>query len=270
LRPLRLLTALAVVVLAAYAGAVGYLFAFQRHYVFKPGHDVRLPQSVGLAEAEPLALTMADGTELRGWYRKPSAGAPTLLYFHGNAGSVADRADRFRQVLSSGFGLLAMNYRGYGDSGGSPSEAALVSDGVALFDWLAQRDGPIVIYGESLGTAVAVAVAAQRKGSALILEAPFTAALDIAAATYPWVPVSLLMRDPFLSRERIREVEEPLLVVHGTADQVVPVALGRKLFDRAGEPKRLVIVEGGAHNDLWSRGLWPAVLDFLKSEKVLP
>jgi fermentation-respiration switch protein FrsA (DUF1100 family) len=99
-----------------------------------------------------------------------------------------------------------------------------------------------------------------------VLEAPFTAALDIAHATYPWVPVSLLMRDPFLSREGILSVDEPLLVIHGTADKVVPVEMGRALFMLAREPKKLAIVEGGSHSDLWDRGLWPLVLGFLRTE----
>ena len=125
-----------------------------------------------------------------------------------------------------------------------------------------------MVYGESLGTAVATYVAAERPAQALVLEAPFTAALDIAAATYPWVPTKLLMRDPFLSRENILRVDEPVLIVHGTDDKVVPVEMGRSLFALAHEPKELAIVEGATHSDLWDRGLWPIVLGFLRSEGV--
>ena len=138
----------------------------------------------------------------------------------------SERAPRFKQVAESGFGVLGMSYRGYAGSGGSPSEAALFSDALEIFDWLAARSGDIVVHGESLGTASPPTLPPSAPAAALMLEAPFTAAVDIAAATYPWVPVSLLMRDPFLSRDHIRRVEEPVLILHGTADRVVPVDTG--------------------------------------------
>ena len=180
-----------------------------------------------------------------------------------------ERAPRFKQVAESGFGVLAMSYRGYAGSGGSPTETALFSDALETFDWLAARSDSIVLHGESLGTAVATYVAAERPAAALVLEAPFSAALDIAAATYPWLPVSLLMRDPFLSRDHIRRVDEPVIILHGTADRVIPVESGRRLFEAADEPKELVIVDGAGHLDLWKSGLWPIVLDFLKKNGVV-
>jgi len=256
------------VALTLYLGAVGYLYVFQRSYVFVPGGDFASPAEKGLDGVEVVTLAARDGTELTGWYAKPSPGRPTLLYFHGNAGNVSGRAKRFRQVLDSGFGLVAMSYRGYPGSGGSPSEAAFFSDSLQVFDWLAAKMPEIVVYGESLGTAVATYVASERPARALVLEAPFTAALDIAAATYPWAPTSLLMRDPFLTRENILRVEEPVLIVHGTGDTVVPVDMGRQVFALAREPKNLAIIDGAVHNDLWDHGLWPVVLGFLRTEGV--
>ncbi len=253
---------------AVYLIACCYLYAFQRSYVFEPGGVLATPSEKGLAQVEVVTIRVRDGADLTGWYGAPAPGRPTILYFHGNAGNVSGRAPRFRQILDSGFGLLAVSYRGYPGSGGDPSETALFSDGLEIFDWLAKKTPDIVVYGESLGTAVATYVASERAGRALVLEAPFTAALDIAAATYPWVPTSLLMRDPFLSREAILKVDEPLLVVHGTDDKVVPVEMGRRLFALAHEPKKLAIIDGGAHSDLWDRGLWPIVLGFLKLEGV--
>ena len=265
---LRSAAAIAALLAAAYLAAIGYLFAFQRDYVFKPTGALASAAEKGLPGVEVITLKTADGTTLTGWFQPAEPGKPTLLYFHGNAGNVSERAKRFRQVVDSGFGFLAMSYRGFAGSEGSPSESALVSDGLEIFDWLAKRSDAIVIYGESLGTGVATEVAAQRQARALVLEAPFAAALDIAAATYPWVPVSFLMRDPFLSREHILSVEEPVLVIHGTADQVIPVEQGRRLFDVAHEPKSLAVIEGGTHSDLWDNGLWPIVLEFLQKEGV--
>ena len=253
---------------AVYLAACGYLFVFQRDYVFKPSGTLAAPAEEGLPGVEVITLSAKDGTELTGWHQAAKPSLPTVLYFHGNAGNVSERSDRFRQIVGSGFGFLAMSYRGYAGSGGSPNETALVSDGIEAFDWLAERSDSIVIHGESLGTGVAVEVAAARQPRALILEAPFTAALDIAAATYPWVPVGWLMRDPFLSREHITQVHAPVLIIHGTADAVIPVEEGERLFAVAKEPKELLVVEGATHSDLWERGLWPIVTEFLAKNGV--
>jgi fermentation-respiration switch protein FrsA (DUF1100 family) len=268
-RLLRAALSIVAVGLAVYLAAVGYLYLFQRDYVFAPGGTLATPAEKGLASVEVVTITAADGTELTGWYDEAAPGLPTVLYFHGNAGNVSGRAPRLQQIAESRFGFLAMSYRGYPGSEGSPGEAGFFSDALEAFDWLAARTPDIVIHGESLGSAVATYVAAERPARALVLEAPFTAALDIAAATYPWVPTSLLMRDPFLSRDNILRVEEPVLILHGTEDRVIPVAHGRKLFDLAGEPKQLAIVEGATHSDLWDRGLWQAVLEFLREQDVV-
>jgi len=171
------------------------------------------------------------------WYAPGAPGLPTLLYFHGNAGNMSERADRFAEVLKSGFGLLAVSYRGYPGSAGSPSEAGFFADALTAFDWLATRTPDIVLHGESLGTGVATFVASKREARALILEAPFTATVDIAAATYPWVPVAYLMTDQFRSRDYIKQVGEPVLIVHGTADTVDPISYVKDLFELGGEPK---------------------------------
>jgi fermentation-respiration switch protein FrsA (DUF1100 family) len=215
-----------------------------------------------------VTFTTADGTALTGWYAESAEGRPSVLFFHGNASNLSARADHFRQILASGFGLLAASYRGFPGSGGSPSEEALLADGLELFDWLAERTGEIVLYGESLGSGVAIHVAAERPARALILEAPFTAAVDIARATYPWVPVGFLMHDQFISRDRIGRVDEPVLIVHGTEDWVVPVGHGRRMFEAARQPKELRVFDGSGHHDLWEAGLWQAALEFLEKNGV--
>ena len=264
-RVLKAVAGIAAILAAFYLTAVGYLFVFQRDYVFEPGGTLQAPGEVGLSGVEEIRIKARDGVELLGWYQPAASGMPTVLYFHGNAGSLSRRAEHFRQITQSGFGLLAMSYRGYPGSGGSPSEAAFLSDALEIHDWLAERTDNIVAYGESLGTSVATYVASEREVRALVLEAPFTAALDMAAEAYPWVPVSILMRDPFLSREYVTRVDEPVLILHGTADVVVPVEHGRNLFEAAHEPKSIEIIEGGGHSDLWDRGLWEKVLAFLKA-----
>ncbi|HEX2256789.1 MAG TPA: alpha/beta hydrolase [Afifellaceae bacterium] len=255
---------------AAYLAIVGYLYLFQRSFVFHPGGALLSPAEAGLPQVGNNRLTMPDGVEITAWHAPPRPGMPTLLYFHGNAGNISYRAEHFRQILESGFGLMAPGYRGFPGSGGSASEAALVADALVLYDWLAERGGPIVLHGESLGSGIAVAVAAERDVAAIVLEAPYTAAVDVAAEIYPWVPVAWLMKDQFRSRDLIASVDAPLIIVHGAADRVVPSRHGERLYQMAGEPKRLVVVPGAGHEDLWTSGLWPTVLSFLRDVEVLP
>jgi fermentation-respiration switch protein FrsA (DUF1100 family) len=264
----RVLAGLLVTMAVLYGGAVGYLYLFQRDYVFHPGGALALPAEKGLPEAEVVSLKSDDGGTLTGWHAPARPGNPTVLYFHGNSGNMSERSSRFRQILDSGFGLLAVSYRGYPGSSGAPSEAGIFADALTSFDWLAERTPDIVLHGESLGTGVATYVASQRDARALILEAPYTATVDIAAAAYPWVPVGYLMTDQFRSRDHIRDVREPVLIVHGTADTVIPVEYGKRLFAAAGEPKELAIIEGARHDNLWDRGLWPLVLQFLQKNGV--
>jgi len=195
--------------------------------------------------------------------RASRADAPTVLFLHGNSGNLSNRADQFRQILDSGFGLYAPTYRGYPGSEGTPSETAMIADALAHFDRVEAAGAPIILYGQSLGTGVVAAVAAERDAEALILEAPYTGAVDIAAKSYPWLLVSLLMKDPLLTRERIGNVTEPVLIVHGTQDTVVPFAHGETLYGLANNPKEMAVMEGADHRDLWARGLWQRVLSFL-------
>lgn len=265
----RLLLVLIAVIVAAYVGAVGYLYVFQDSFVYEPSGTLKTPAEEGLPSVEVIEMRMADGTPLTGWYEAADAGRPVLLYFQGNSGNISGRADRFRQVLGSGFGLLAMSYRGYPGSGGAPSEKALFSDALEIYDWLAGRTSDIVIHGESLGTGIATYTASQRPEEALVLEAPYTAAVDIAAERYPWVPVRLLMRDQYRSDDYIDEIDTPLLIVHGTADTTIPVRFGERLYEMALDPKEIAIIEGATHDNLWENGLWPTALAFLQQNGVI-
>jgi fermentation-respiration switch protein FrsA (DUF1100 family) len=265
----RILIGIVAIVVVAYVGVVGYLYFFQESFVYEPSGTLETPTEKGLPSVEVIELTMADGTPLTGWYKTAEAGEPVLLYFQGNSGNISGRADRFRQVLDSGFGLLAMSYRGYPGSGGKPSEKAIFSDALEIFDWLEERTDDIVIHGESLGTGIATYTASQRPEEALILEAPYTAVVDIAAERHPWVPVRLLMHDQYKTYDYIDETDTPLLIVHGTADTTIPVRYGEELFEMALDPKELFIIDGATHGNLWENGLWPAALNFLQENGVI-
>lgn len=249
----------------AYVAAAAYLYVYQRSFVFKPSGRLETPAEKGLSGVDVVDLQASDGTRLKAWYSKAQDGKPTFLYLQGNAGNISGRSDRFAKILAGGYGLMAPSYRGYPGSGGEPSEEAFISDGVLAYDWLNERSDDIVIYGESIGTAVAVPVAAERNPTAVVLEAPLSAAVDLAAEQYPWLPVSFLMKDQFRSRDRVGRIDEPLLIVHGTGDTVVPIDQGRDLFDHAAGEKTMHVIDGAGHGDLWDRGLWPVVDAFVGS-----
>lgn len=262
-------TALRVIVtiLAGYALAVTLVYAFQRSLMYFPYKAVPELAAAGVPGIVETTLTTSDGLSLLSWYRPPAGpDLATMVYFHGNAGSIQWRAGKMRPYLDAGYGLLLVGYRGYGGNPGSPTEEGLYRDGRAALDHLAALGVPadrIVIYGESLGSGVAVQMAAEREIGALVLEAPFTSAADVGAGAYPFLPVRLLIRDRYDSVTKIADIGAPVLIVHGEADRTVPVRLGRALFAAAREPKQAVFIPGAGHEDLYDFGVAREVLAFL-------
>jgi fermentation-respiration switch protein FrsA (DUF1100 family) len=252
-------------VAAVFGGFVALMYVAQRALMYHPEALRTLPAAAGLFDLQEFVLDTADGEKVIVWYAPPQRDLPLVLYFHGNAGALRYRADRFRALTGDGYGLVALSYRGYGGSTGSPSEAGMIADAQAAYAFAAAcvPAERIVVFGESLGTGVAVALAATRRIGRLILEAPFTSAVDIGAQVYWYLPVRLLMKDPFRSDQRIVKVTAPLLVLHGERDQVVPIALGERLFSLANEPKRFVRFPAGTHVDLDQHGALDAVRSFM-------
>ena len=249
-----------------YLAVVAYMYVRQRAFLYFPDtrHPVAAEANVpGLREVQ---LTSADGLHLLAWYVPPAPGQGVVLYFHGNGGNIADRADRMAMFAHANYGVLMPEYRGYGGNPGSPSEAAFLQDAEAALRFLVGEglaDTSIVVYGESLGTGVAVALASGRNMQALILDAPYTSIIAVAAKLYFYLPVRTLLKDRFDSLARIKDVRAPLLVIQGAHDKVVPPALGQELFARASEPKQLWTDPDGNHSDLLERGAFKVVLDFL-------
>jgi fermentation-respiration switch protein FrsA (DUF1100 family) len=256
---------LLVVALAGYSGLLALMYLFQRSLMYFPDATRMAPAASGLPQAAEVTLTSADGERLIAWHVPPRGDKPVVLYFQGNAGASNLRAERFNWLTADGTGLLALSYRGYGGSTGTPSEEGLIRDAAAAYDFVVARYPAtrIVLFGESLGSAVAIALAAERMVAGVILDAPFTSAADVGAAAYPFVPVRWFMKDPFRSDLRIAKVAAPLLVLHGERDGVVPIRFGEKLFALAHDPKRIVRFPDGEHADLDDHGAPKVVKEFL-------
>jgi fermentation-respiration switch protein FrsA (DUF1100 family) len=233
--------------------------------MYFPDRSRTPPAAAGLSAAEEVVLETADGEKVVAWHVAPGSGKPVVLYFHGNGGALLHRSNRFRTFTADGTGLVALSYRGYGGSTGSPTEQGLLADAAAVYGFAAARYDAqrIVLWGESLGTGVAVALAARNPVARVVLEAPFTSAVDIGAAVYWFLPVRLLMKDQFRSDQHIAQVKVPILILHGARDRVVPIAYGERLFALANEPKRMVRYANGDHSDLDSFGAQAAIKTFL-------
>ena len=256
---------LIVIAAAGYGGVLVLMYVFQRAMMYFPDPRRIAPAKAGLPQADEVTLTSSDGEKLIAWYVRARGDKPLVIYFQGNAEGLPARAGRFAWMIADGDGLLALNYRGFGGSSGKPTEDGLIRDATAAYEFARARYPAkrIVLFGESLGTAVAVALAAGHEIGALILDAPFTSAADVGAAAYPFAPVRRLMKDKFRSDECIGRVAAPLLMLHGDADRIVPIRFGEALFALAREPKRFVRFPQGGHVNLDDYGAVPVVRAFL-------
>lgn len=257
MRGMNLFVKVMLVALALYAVLLGVAYLGQRRLMYFPDPQRILPQTIGLQGVTELEVPAPDGHSVIAWHAPARDGKPTLLYFHGNAGNLADRQPRIARFMAQGWGVMMMSYRGYGGSTGRPTEIDNVADGLRTYEVLRAKGvatDQIILYGESLGSGVAVQVAADRPSGGLILDAPFTSVVEVASLNYWFFPVRQLLRDRYESRAHIRRVKAPVLILHGEHDRVIPVAMGRNLFALANEPKRLVIFPDGGHSNLYLDG----------------
>ena len=251
-RPLIVAASYGVVTAAA---VLALIWTMQRRFIYFPASGVPAPGDIGLAGVEPVTFETSDGLRLSGWFFGASGPSPrvAVLVFNGNAGNRAHRGPLAAALRRHGFQVLLVDYRGYGGNPGAPSERGLAADARAACAYLASRpdvDGSRLVYfGESLGTAVAVALAVEHPPAALILRSPFTSMADLGRHHYPFLPVGLLLRDRFAAIDRIQRIRAPLLVIAGGHDRIVPVDDSRRLYDTAVAPKTLLVLPGADHND---------------------
>lgn len=259
--------------LGAFAWLLYYGPAFlERRLMYHPtGHRVA-PASAGLHGVEEVLISAPDGTHVVAWYAKAASGQPTLLYFHGNAGTLFDRADRIQAFQDHGRGIMMMSYRGYSGSQGVPSERNNVGDAKRAYEVLVARGvlpGDILIYGESLGSGIAVQVAAEKPAAGIILDAPYTSIVDVGEICYPLLPARSVMRDRYETMQFLDKVKMPLLVVHGEADAVIPVEMGRTIARSAPGPAEIVTFPMAGHTDHGMYGSYEAINDWIDRQRAL-
>jgi hypothetical protein len=257
----------------AYLLILAGLFFFQKSLLYYPDKSPPDPVSSGLGEMRPVNVQSADGLTLLSWYAQGDPAQPMLVYFHGNAGNIGSRGDKVRPFLDAGYGVLLVGYRGYGGNPGTPSEQGFYADARAaltIIDDRAEDARPLIFYGESLGTAVATAIAAELGATghpvqALILEAPFPSVTAAAQHYYPLIPVKWLLKDHFNQAAHISAIAAPVLIFHGDQDKTMPIRFGKALFEAAQSPKQSKWYEGAGHNNLFDFGAAELSIAFIRN-----
>jgi len=254
--------------LVAYLVVLVSMYLGQRRLTFPSSHYAPSLAEVNAPHFSQVEMTTADGIQLAAWYAPPRDPAlPVIVHYHGNGSYLGSRLFATEGQIAEGYGVLLTSYRGYSHNAGVPSEEGLYMDARATLDWLkGQGITNIVLQGESLGTGVAIQMAAERKVSALILEAPYTSLPDVAATHYPFLPVRWLMKENFNSLQKVGLIKDtPLMILTGERDQVVPAIHGHQIFDAANNPKVALWLPEADHFSLYQFGAGPAIMQFLDS-----
>jgi len=250
---------LVVVVAAIFIWTI-IIMIFEEKFIFFPSKfpDGIYENARYIPNIQECWIRTEDGIKLHAWFAAVDTPLATLVISHGNAGNISHRSELMRRLLRTGFNVLMYDYRGYGKSEGSPDEQGVYKDGRAAFDYALTLRGVdpkrIVLWGTSLGGAVAIEVATQRPAAALILESTFSSAKDLARAIYPFLPIRFFLRSQFNSIDKIQNITIPVLSMHGNRDKVIPFGLGRKLFNAAKDPKEFYEIKGADHNDTYVIG----------------
>ncbi len=258
----------------AYGGVALVLFFFQSNLVFYPeiGREVVVTPAIAKLPYEDIRLKTSDGLELQGWFVPAPQPRGTVLFFHGNAGNISGRIDYLEMFHRLGYSTLIFDYRGYGNSSGKPTEEGTYRDAEAAWKYLTEQRHAqpcgIVLFGESIGGAIAAWLAVREKPAALVIASSFTSVPDLGQQIYPWLPVRLLARIHYDTRDYLKSVSAPVMIVHSPEDDIIPFEHGRALFAAANPPKQFLEIAGG-HNTgfVYMRESWVKALgDFLDQQ----
>ena len=245
-----------------------FLYFYQRNLLYHPNENNYSEDKISV-DIENVRIKTSDNIELLGWYHEKNLkDFKTLIFFHGNAGSLENRIHKLNHFRDMNINFLIIAWRGFSGNKGNPSEQGLYEDGKSAIDWLIKKgvsEKNLILYGESLGTGVATHLAQNKNFAGVILETPFTSMIDAAKKFYPYIPVKLLLKDKFENYKKIKNINSPILIMHGEIDQLVPFSMGNKIYEIANEPKYSYFTKYDNHMMEYDENLVLALKSFIKS-----
>ena len=245
-----------------------FLYFYQRNLLYLPNENNYSEDKISV-DIENVRIKTSDNIELLGWYHEKNLkDFKTLIFFHGNAGSLENRIHKLNHFRDMNINFLIIAWRGFSGNNGNPSEQGLYEDGKSAIDWLIKKgvsEKNLILYGESLGTGVATHLAQNKNFAGVILETPFTSMIDAAKKFYPYIPVKLLLKDKFENYKKIKNINSPILIMHGEVDQLVPFSMGKKIYEIANEPKYSYFTKYDNHMMEYDENLVLALKSFLRS-----
>ena len=245
-----------------------FLYFYQRNLLYHPNENNYSGDQISV-DIKKVKILTSDKIELLGWYHEKNIkNLKTLLFFHGNAGSLENRIHKLNHFKEMDINFLIIAWRGFSGNKGKPSEKGLYDDGQSAINWLKNNgldEKNLILYGESLGTGVATHLAQNKNFAGIILETPFTSMIDAAKTFYPYIPVKLLLKDKFENQKKIKNINSPILIMHGEVDQIVPFSMGKKIYEIANEPKYSHFTKYDNHMMEYDEKLILALRSFLKS-----
>lgn len=266
---LRILTAFAII----YFSTLGYIYSNQRALLYFPEKEMLAVEEYNLDGTKETFVHAKDGTKLQIWYHMPTKpGAPMVVYYHGNSGTIAKRSLQLKELLDLGYGFVAVSWRGFGKSDGIPSEEGLYEDSRAAVEYaksMGFETKDIIAVGESLGSGLAVKMATEYRFKGVFLITPYTSIADRAQEIYWYLPVWCLVKDNFTSLDKIDKINAPLLIVHGDQDDIIPHTHSEALMKVAKEPKELIIYSGKGHNNLDTRAIYTEMTKYFNLNNLL-
>jgi len=257
---------LVLIIFFLYFFVLVFLYFYQRNLLYHPNENNYSGDKISV-DIKKVKIQTSDNIELLGWYHEKNLkDYKTLVYFHGNAGSLENRIHKLNHFRDMSVNFLIIAWRGFSGNEGKPSESGLYEDGESAIKWLVKKgvdEKNIVIYGESLGTGVATHLSQNKEFAGVILETPFTSMIDAAKKFYPYIPVGLLLKDKFENKNKIKNIKSPILIMHGEKDQIVPFEMGKKMFEIANEPKYSYFTKYDNHMMEYDESLVKALNSFL-------
>ena len=259
---------LILIIFLLYFFVLVFLYFYQRNLLYLPNENNYSGDKISV-DIQKVKIPTSDNIELLGWYHEKNLkDHKTLVYFHGNAGSLENRIHKLNHFKNMNINFLIIAWRGFSGNNGKPTEEGLYIDGKSAIDWLIKKgvdEKNLILYGESLGTGVATHLAQNKNYAGVILETPFTSMIDTAKKFYPYIPVNLLLKDKFENYKKIKNINSPILVMHGEIDQIVPFFMGKKIYELANKPKYSYFTKYDDHMMEYDENLVLALKSFLKS-----